>query len=77
MVKWQDEMAEKFGLDFTIVDSAQLNAAAAQSRQRREPVPGVPADDRQPDLAARRQGRTAAAGGDRARTATKTGPSTC
>ena len=25
MVKWQDEMAEKFGLDFTIVDSAQLN----------------------------------------------------
>lgn len=26
MVKWQDEMAEKFGLDFVIVDSAQLNA---------------------------------------------------
>jgi len=26
MVKWRDEMAEKFGLDFTIVDSAQLNA---------------------------------------------------
>ena len=26
MVKWQDEMAEKFGLHFTIVDSAQLNA---------------------------------------------------
>jgi SNF2-related domain len=25
MVKWQDEMAEKFGLAFTIVDSAQLN----------------------------------------------------
>jgi hypothetical protein len=25
MVKWRDEMAEKFGLDFTIVDSAQLN----------------------------------------------------
>lgn len=25
MVKWQDEMAEKFGLNFTIVDSAQLN----------------------------------------------------
>jgi superfamily II DNA or RNA helicase len=25
MVKWQDEMAEKFGLTFTIVDSAQLN----------------------------------------------------
>ena len=25
MVKWQDEMAEKFGLDFTVVDSAQLN----------------------------------------------------
>ena len=25
MVKWQDEMAEKFGLDFTIVDSGQLN----------------------------------------------------
>jgi hypothetical protein len=25
-VKWQDEMAEKFGLNFTIVDSAQLNA---------------------------------------------------
>ena len=24
-VKWRDEMAEKFGLDFTIVDSAQLN----------------------------------------------------
>jgi superfamily II DNA or RNA helicase len=22
---WQDEMAEKFGLNFTIVDSAQLN----------------------------------------------------
>jgi superfamily II DNA or RNA helicase len=26
MVKWRDEMAEKFGLAFTIVDSAQLNA---------------------------------------------------
>jgi superfamily II DNA or RNA helicase len=26
MVKWWDEMAEKFGLNFTIVDSAQLNA---------------------------------------------------
>jgi superfamily II DNA or RNA helicase len=26
MTKWQDEMAEKFGLDFVIVDSAQLNA---------------------------------------------------
>jgi SNF2-related domain len=26
MTKWQDEMAEKFGLSFTIVDSAQLNA---------------------------------------------------
>ena len=25
MVKWQDEMDEKFGLNFTIVDSAQLN----------------------------------------------------
>jgi superfamily II DNA or RNA helicase len=25
MVKWKDEMAEKFGLNFTIVDSAQLN----------------------------------------------------
>src|ERR1700676_1135740 len=25
MLKWQDEMAEKFGLNFTIVDSAQLN----------------------------------------------------
>jgi superfamily II DNA or RNA helicase len=25
MVKWRDEMAEKFGLTFTIVDSAQLN----------------------------------------------------
>ena len=25
MLKWQDEMAEKFGLSFTIVDSAQLN----------------------------------------------------
>jgi hypothetical protein len=25
MVKWQDEMADKFGLDFVIVDSAQLN----------------------------------------------------
>jgi superfamily II DNA or RNA helicase len=25
MLKWQDEMAERFGLDFTIVDSAQLN----------------------------------------------------
>ena len=49
-------MAEKFGLDFTIVDSAQLNAAAAQPRQRGEPVPGVPADDRQrcPGCAARR-----------------------
>jgi superfamily II DNA or RNA helicase len=26
MVKWRDEMEEKFGLSFTIVDSAQLNA---------------------------------------------------
>jgi len=26
MAKWQDELAEKFGLAFTIVDSAQLNA---------------------------------------------------
>jgi len=26
MMKWHDEMAEKFGLEFTIVDSAQLNA---------------------------------------------------
>jgi superfamily II DNA or RNA helicase len=25
MVKWKDEMAEKFGLAFTVVDSAQLN----------------------------------------------------
>ena len=25
MVKWRDEMAEKFGLNFTIVDSTQLN----------------------------------------------------
>jgi superfamily II DNA or RNA helicase len=25
MIKWRDEMAEKFGLDFTIVDSSQLH----------------------------------------------------
>lgn len=25
LMKWQDETAEKFGFDFTIVDSAQLN----------------------------------------------------
>ena len=41
-------MAEKFGLDFVIVDSGAAARAAAQSRQRRQPVPGVPADDRQP-----------------------------
>ena len=32
MVKWQDEMAEKFGLDSVIVDSAQLNALRRSHR---------------------------------------------
>jgi hypothetical protein len=61
MVKWQDEMAEKFGLDFTIVDSAQLNQLRRSHGSAANPVPGVPADDRPAVLAARRQGRAAAA----------------
>ena len=60
-------MAEKFGLNFTIVDSAPAQPAQAQSRQRRQPVPRLPADDRQPQLAARCEGRTAPARGHRGR----------
>ena len=41
MLKWQDEMAEKFGLNFTDRRLRPAQPAPAQPRQRREPVPGL------------------------------------
>ena len=43
-VKWRDEMAEKFGLDFTVIDSERCAEVRRTHGSRRQPVPGLPAD---------------------------------
>ena len=50
-----------------VVDSAAVRPGAPRLRQRGEPVRGLPADDRQPALAARAQGAAAARRGPAAR----------
>ena len=74
-LKWRDEMAEKFGLDFTVVDSELRRSGAV--RLGREPVPGLPVEHREPALAARREGRTAARRGARPPTGATRARSTC
>ncbi len=61
-LKWQDEMREKFGLDFAIVNSDLMARRPAPARPAREPVPAVPAGDREHGVAAERAGSAAAAG---------------
>ena len=56
-IKWRDEMAEKFGLSSLIVDSDPVCGVAPQPGQCGQPVPGLPAGDRQPSLATRHQRR--------------------
>ena len=68
-LKWQDEMREKFGLDFVIVNSELMAAGAAQPRPARQPVPAVPAGDRQHGVAADAARPAAAARRLRARSA--------
>ena len=78
-LKWHDEMAEKFGLDFTDRRLRAVRHGAPRPTARGEPVRGLPADHRQPALAARPQGAAAARRGAAARrpTATPRAPSTC
>ena len=45
-LKWRDEMREKFGLEFEIVNSELMAQGAAHPRAERQPVPAVPAGDR-------------------------------
>ena len=41
-LKWQDEMREKFGLDFVIVDSALMAEVRRSLTAERQPVPTLP-----------------------------------
>ena len=61
-LKWQDEMQEKFGLDFTIVNSETMKRGPAIPRRPRQPVHAVPADHRLDGVAARPARAAAAAG---------------
>ena len=62
-LQWRDEMREKFGLEFRIVDRELLGAAAPLARGRGEPVRAFPAVDRLDRLAEGRAGDAAAARG--------------
>ena len=57
-VKWQEEMREKFGLDFTIINSERLREVR---RTYGEPVPAVPPGDRVHGVAAEGSGPADAA----------------
>ena len=60
-LKWQDEMRDKFGLEFTIVNSELMARGAPHARPARQPVPDVPAGDRDHGVAAAGAGAAAAA----------------
>ena len=62
-VQWRDEMREKFGLEFRIVDRELLGRAAPLARGSGEPVHALPAADRVDRLAEGRPGHAAAARG--------------
>ena len=62
-VQWRDEMREKFGLEFRIVDRALLGRAAPLARRPGEPVHALPAPDRVDRLAQGRPRDAAAARG--------------
>ncbi len=54
-VQWRDQMRDKFGLDFRIVDSEADAGAAPQARHPRQPVDALPAPhhlDRLPEARA-------------------------
>ena len=53
-LQWRDEMRDKFGLEFRIVDRDAARPAAPRARRRRQPVRALPAADRLDRLA---QGR--------------------
>jgi hypothetical protein len=61
-LKWRDEMAEKFGLDFTIIDSDRCAQVRRDYGSAANPF-SIPAGHRQPDLAARSEGAAAAGRG--------------
>ena len=52
-LKWQDEMHEKFGLHFEIVNSETMKEVRRSPRPPRQPVHAVPADHRVDGVAAR------------------------
>ena len=62
-LQWRDEMREKFGLEFRIVDRELLGRAAPLARRRRQPVRALPAADRLDRLAQGRARDAAAARG--------------
>ncbi len=61
-LKWQDEMRDKFGLQFTIVNSELMAQVRRSSRPACEPVPAVSAGDRQHGVATAGARTTAPAG---------------
>ena len=62
-LQWRDEMRDKFGLDFRIVDAELLRELRRVARPAREPVDALPAADRQRRLAQARPADAAAARG--------------
>lgn len=60
-LKWQDEMREKFGLDFVIVDSALMAQVRRTHGPGGQPVPPLPARHRQHGVATERARPAAAA----------------
>ena len=62
-LQWRDEMREKFGLEFRIVDRELLGQLRRAHAGRREPVRTFPAVDRVDRLAEGGAGDAAAAGG--------------
>ena len=68
-LKWREEMAERFGLDFTVLDAAALKELRRSHGLEANPFGVLPPNDHQPAVAAHTPGAAAARRGARPRDA--------